>query len=95
MENFREVSSHKGYSVGDIIHIQRWYCAEGSKDFEKMGNCVMVDVKVPITKITIDDETGRDTLWCGKFGTSSTDIANKGIINYSPTGPVLRAEKAE
>lgn len=60
-----------------------------------MGNCLMVDVKVPITKITLDDESGRDTLWCGKFSTSTDDIANKGIINYSQSGPVLRPEKTE
>lgn len=80
-ERFREVKEYKGYKVGDVIHIKRWYHAEGSKDFNTMGNCVMIDVKVPISKITIDDNTGQDMLWCGKFGTSSNDIANKGIVN--------------
>lgn len=81
MEKFREVTHHNGFRVGDVVHIKRWYYSEGTKDFDKMGNSVMVDVKHPIEKITIDDNTGIDTLWCGKFSTSSNDIANKGIVN--------------
>jgi hypothetical protein len=83
MNRFKKVEDlTKGkttYSVGDTVHIKRWYHEEGSKNFHSMGNCLMVNVKHPITKITIDEETGRDTLWCGKFSTSTTDIANKGI----------------
>lgn len=79
MERFRQVNAHNGFSVGDIVHIKRWYYGEGTSDFNNMGNCVMLDVKVPIEKITINEETGKDTLWCGKFSTSTTDIANKGI----------------
>lgn len=80
MERFRQVDSHGGFSVGDVIHIKRWYYPEGSTDFKKVFNCVTVDVKHAIDKITIDDETGLDTLWCGKFSTSTTDVANKGLL---------------
>lgn len=75
----RSVSSHNGFSVGDTIHIKRWYYAEGSVAFNRMGNCVMVDVTGPIDRITID-ETDRDTIWCGKYSTSSADVANKGVV---------------
>lgn len=81
MERFRKIKHHKLFKVGDIIHIKRWYYGEDTADFNKMGNCVMVDVKHPIDKITVDENTGRDTLWCGKFCTSSIDIANKGVVN--------------
>lgn len=81
---FKEVDSINGYSVGDIIHIKRYYYEEGSLESRSrdamMSNPVMVDVKTDITKITIDEVTDRDILWCGKWSTSSTDIANKGIF---------------
>lgn len=80
MEKFRQVDSHNGFSVGDVIHIKRWYYAEGTEDFQKSNNCIMLDVEHAIEKITIDDETGCDILWCGKFSTSTTDVANKGLV---------------
>lgn len=66
---FREVQSHNGFEVGDIIHIKR-----------SVGGTVMVDTQQMIDKITIDDESGKDTIWCGKYSTSSTDVANKGKV---------------
>jgi hypothetical protein len=83
MERFREVQEHNGFKVGDVIHIKRWYYEEGTKDFNKMGNCVMVEGDVPIEKITIDDHTGKDTLWCKGCSTSSRDIANKGKVKHN------------
>lgn len=79
-EKFRKVKQHNGFKIGDTIHIKRWYYPENSKDFSKIGNCIMVDVKEKIDDITIDDNTGKDTIWCGKYSTSSTDIANKGKV---------------
>lgn len=80
MERFKQVDNYSGFSIGDVIHIKRWYYPEKSVDFQKIGNCVMVDVKHVIDKITIDNNSGRDTLWCGKFSTSTTDVANKGKV---------------
>lgn len=77
--NVIEVDSYKGFKVGDTIHIKRWYTEEGSKDFNRMGNWITVNVTHSIDKITIDLDTGIDCFWCGIFSTSSEDIANKGI----------------
>lgn len=79
---FKEVKEYKGFKIGDTIHIQRWYYGEDTREFltHRIDNSIMVDVKLPIDKITIDEETGKDTLWCGKFSTSTTDIGNKGLV---------------
>lgn len=89
MNHFKKVEKLKGYSIGDVIHIKRYYFGEDTLDFNDARNCIIVDTKQPIDKITIDEATGKDTLWCGKFTTSSTDIANKGVVEkyyFNTTG---------
>lgn len=74
-----QLKSYGQFSIGDMLHIQRWYFAENGPDFHTMGNCIMVDVVHPITQIHQWD-CGFVSLVCGKFSTTPTDVANKGKI---------------
>ncbi len=86
MDKFKKVQNvvsqkHGVISVGDTVHIKCWYYGEGTTKFNDISNKVMVDVKAKVEKITIDEtDNNRDIIWCGKFSTSSTDIANKGLV---------------
>lgn len=85
LKDIREKSQHQQKDLTVISERGVFFDFRKPK-FHEMGNCIMVDVKVPIDKITIDEETGKDTLWCGKFSTSTTDIANKGVQHTALLG---------
>lgn len=80
MNRFKPVSEFNGIKPGDKIHIKRWYFEEGSPNFSNIYNSVAVDVVVPVEKITVNENDGIATFWCGRYSTTSNDIANKGIV---------------